>query len=48
MHIDGFVIDAIGAEVKANEYLEGSDWSVLFVLRSGKVLGLDAAMLEGM
>lgn len=48
LHIDGFVIDAIGAEVKANEYLEGSDWSVLFVLRSGKVLGLDAAMLEGM
>lgn len=48
LNIDGFVVDAIGAEVKPNEYVEGSDWSTLFVLKSGKVLKFDEVMLEGM
>lgn len=48
LNIDGFVVDAIGAEVKPNEYTEGSDWSTLFVLKSGKVLKFDEVMLEGM
>ena len=48
LHIDGYVADAIGAEVKPNEYLEGSDWTTLFVLKDGKVLKFDETMLEGM
>lgn len=46
--IDGSVIDAIGANVKSNEYLEDSSWSTIFVLRSGKILAFDAKMIEGM
>ena len=48
LHIDGYVADAIGAEVKPNEYVDGSDWTTLFVLKSGKVVKFDETMLEGM
>lgn len=48
LHIDGHVVDAIGAEVSTNEYLEGSDWTTLFVLRDGRVLEFNTTMLEGM
>ncbi len=45
LKIDGFVTDLIGADVKKNEYTQGSEWNTLFILNDGKIVKFDDAML---
>lgn len=45
LKIDGFVTDLIGANVRENEYVQGSEWNTLFVLSGGKIVEFDTAML---
>lgn len=47
LNLDGYVVDVIGAEIRQNQYLEGSDWSTLFVLKSGEVVEFSETVLEG-
>lgn len=51
LKIDGFVVDGIGAGIKENTYSNeagNSGWATLLILNDGKILRLNAAMLEGM